>query len=68
MYTHPHAKNGMASPGEIVAMLPSVKWFTEHRLISIVRAPEYLLKLVWDDGRAGQTGRIAGPLPLAVSW
>jgi hypothetical protein len=54
------------TPHEIVS--PSVKWFTEHRLVSVVHAPEYLLEIVWDHGKNGQTERLARPLPLAVSW
>lgn len=47
---------------------PTMKWFTEHHLVSVKQGPEYLLEMVWDAGKERRTERLARPLPLAISW
>lgn len=46
----------------------AVKWFVDSGLFSIVRSAEYLLEMVWDQGKDGKTERLDPSLPLAVTW
>jgi hypothetical protein len=55
-----HSAHDVASPG--------VRWFMENGLLSVSRASDYLLEIVWDHATEGQSERLAAPLPLAISW